>query len=116
MEYRDCEEAVVRALIAKQGLKVEDPHETDLLDETGHKRSPIYRTLKRGKDEGLPLPLDLGGFPGEKVHVASVEGRYFVRDPPSTFDLAYRRAMQAVMKVIGWPILPLVDEGAEGSD
>ncbi len=122
MEYRygrDCEEAVVKALIAKQGLrglKVEDLHETDLLDETGQSRSAIYRTLKRGVDEGLPLPLDLGGFSGETVHVVSVEGRYFVRDPPSTFDLAYRRAIQAVAKAIGQPILPRMDEGAEGSN
>ncbi len=120
MEYRygrDCEEAVVRALIAKQGLrglKVEDHHETDLIEETGHTRSAIYRTLKRGMDEGLPLPLDLGGFPREKVHVVSVKGRYFVRDPPSTIDLAYRRTIQAVAKAIGQPILPRMDEGAEG--
>lgn len=113
------EEAIARSLITKQGLrglKVEDPHETDLVKETGLSRSAIYRALKRGTDEGLSLPLDLGGFPGEKVHVVSVEGRYFVRDPPSTFDLAYRRAIQAVMKAIGQPILPRMDDGAEGSD
>ncbi len=113
------EEAIVRALIAKQGLrglKVEAPHETDLVKEAGLSRSAIYRALKRGMAEGLPLPLDLGGFIGEKVHIVSVKGRYFVRDPPSTIDLACRRAIQAVANAIGQPILPRMDEGAEGGD